>query len=203
MGGAGTLPWSQKERKSPGEGGKEASGDGEGPQKVGVVWGKSAGAEKSGERAGGMGVEVGRAGPTPWGGGTALLARAGLPKQEQRKQAGLRQPGQGLRAGETGEAGDQDGRRGGSCAPVLPPDPATSLRSRLLTTHTRHEGPFPTMPGAVPWEGPDLVTPSPLPLPSASCLQGCPCLQGRHRSLAGPRDTYLCTQESRWSEVTS
>ena len=141
-----------------------------------------------------MGVEVGRAGPTAWGRATEAGAR---------KAGGAEAARAGLERGETGEAGDQDGRRGGSCGPVLPSDPATSLRSRLLTTHTRHEGPFPTTPRAAPWEGPDLVTPSPLPLPSARCLQGCPCPQGRHRSLAGPRDTYLCTQESRWSEVTS
>lgn len=72
-----------------------------------------------------MGVEVGRAGPTVWGGGTALLARARLPKQEQRKQAGLRQPGEGVegvgRPGRQGTRTEEEGEAVRlSCLLILP-----------------------------------------------------------------------------------
>lgn len=100
-----------------------------------------------------MGVEVGRAGPMPWGGGTALLAGAGLPKQEQRKRAGLRQPRQGLRGGRPGGQGTRTEEEGEavrlSCLLILPrlSGVARSQPTRVTRVHS------PPRPGQCPGRG--------------------------------------------------
>ena len=123
-------------------------------------WGKSAGAEKSGKEQAGWGWRWGE---------QAQRRGAGLPKQEHGKQAGLRQPGQGLkgeRPGRQGTRTEGEGEAVGlSCLLILPrlSGVACSQHTRVTRVH------FPPRPGQRPgrgqtWSPPRLFL---YPLPDA------------------------------------